>query len=148
MVEQGIGEIHAESDEELALLCELGKRTGKPVPVAVRINPVAAAQGGAMRMGGRPAQFGFDEERLEEVVAAVVAQDALEFCGVHLFAGTQILDAHVLVAQWAHALELARRAGAVAGSPVRTVDLGGDMGTSEVGDRIAERVAATAEVVS
>jgi diaminopimelate decarboxylase len=81
-----------------------------------------------MRMGGKPAQFGFDEERLAEVIAAVRAHRHLRFSGVHMFAGTQILDADVLLGQWRHAVEVARRAADVAGGPVATVDLGGGLG--------------------
>ncbi|MHC4549811.1 MAG: type III PLP-dependent enzyme [Planctomycetota bacterium] len=123
-VREGIGEIHLESDEELAALAGLGRE----VNVSVRFNPSAEASGGAMRMGGKPAQFGFDEERLPEVVTAIHAQPRLRFCGVHMFAGTQILDAEVLVGQWRHALVVARRAADLAGGPVATVDLGGGLG--------------------
>ena len=126
VVARGIGEIHAESDEELAVLSELGARA--PVRVAVRVNPSAEASGGAMRMGGQPAPFGFDEERLEEAVRRIVADRRLRFSGVHMFAGTQILDAQVLVGQWGHAVDTARRAAEVAGTPVETVDLGGGLG--------------------
>ena len=124
VVSQGIGEIHLESDEELAALADLKA----DVNVSVRFNPGAEASGGAMRMGGRPAQFGFDEERLDEVIAAVRAHGKLRFSGVHMFAGTQILDASVLVGQWRHAIDVARRVAGLAGGPVATVDLGGGLG--------------------
>lgn len=124
VVSEGIGEIHLESDEELAALAALDAGAN----VSVRFNPGAEASGGAMRMGGQPAQFGFDEERLAEVISAIVAQKRLRFRGVHMFAGTQILDATVLVGQWRHAIDVARRAADLAGGPVATVDLGGGLG--------------------
>jgi len=124
VVSAGIGEIHLESDEELAALADLKADAN----VSVRFNPGAEASGGAMRMGGQPAQFGFDEERLAEVIAAVGAHGQLRFSGVHMFAGTQILDADVLVGQWRHAVDVARRAADLQGGPVRTVDLGGGLG--------------------
>jgi diaminopimelate decarboxylase len=124
VVSAGIGEIHVESDEELAALAGLDADAN----VSIRFNPGAEASGGAMRMGGQPAQFGFDEERLAEVIAAVRAHERLRFCGVHMFAGTQILDAEVLVGQWRHAVDVARRAADLAGGPVATVDLGGGLG--------------------
>jgi diaminopimelate decarboxylase len=124
VVSGGIGEIHLESDEELAALADLDADAN----VSVRFNPGAEASGGAMRMGGKPAQFGFDEERLGDVIAAISAHKKLRFSGVHMFAGTQILDATVLVGQWRHAVEVARRAADLAGGPVRTVDLGGGLG--------------------
>jgi diaminopimelate decarboxylase len=124
VVGRGIGEIHVESREELDVLSRLDgeKRVG------VRVNPLAAAAGGAMRMGGRSSPFGFDEERLEEVIARIVSCSALRFCGIHMFVGTQILDSELLIAQWRHAVAVARRAAAVNGAPLETVDLGGGLG--------------------
>ncbi|MCZ0736254.1 type III PLP-dependent enzyme [Phreatobacter sp. AB_2022a] len=122
----GIGEIHLESFEEIARIEALAG--GTAVPVAIRVNPVAEVQGGAMRMGGRPAPFGFDEEDLDAVVDRVAASSCLKLTGVHMFAGTQILDADMLAAQWTHGLAVARRVAARIGRPLDTIDLGGGLG--------------------
>jgi diaminopimelate decarboxylase len=124
----GIGEIHLESFEEIALVAAIAARRGRVADVAIRINPGAAAQGGAMRMGGKPAAFGFDEEMLGEVVAAIGAQAALRLSGVHIFAGTQILDAEALLRQWAYGVRLAADAARLIGRPLARVDLGGGLG--------------------
>ncbi|HEX5136669.1 MAG TPA: alanine racemase [Planctomycetota bacterium] len=135
VVEKGIGEIHVESREEIALLSKLGGSGGRgPVPVSVRVNPKADVSGGAMRMGGQPAAFGFDEEILDEVVRDICARPGLSFQGIHIFAGTQILDAKVLLAQWGRAMDVARRAAEVAGRPVKTIDLGGGLGVPYFGN--------------
>ena len=128
VVERGIGEIHVESGEEIAMLGAIGRRLGRDVDVAIRVNPRRAAAGGAMQMGGQPAAFGIDEELLEEAVALVAAQPRLALRGVHQFAGTQILDAELLVAQWRHAIGLGARLAALTGAPPRTIDLGGGLG--------------------
>jgi diaminopimelate decarboxylase len=128
VIADGIGEIHIESYEEIARVAAISDRLDRSVPVAIRVNPVAAAQGGAMRMGGRPAPFGFDEEDLPNVVAAVRHHGRLQLRGVHLFAGTQILEAEVLLAQWRHAIDVAGRVAAMAGGPLHTIDLGGGLG--------------------
>jgi diaminopimelate decarboxylase len=127
VVERGIGEIHVESREEIEFLSKLKGARG-PVPVSVRVNPKADVSGGAMRMGGQPAAFGFDEEILDDVVKDICRRPGLSFQGIHIFAGTQILDAKVLLAQWGRAIDVARRAAAVAGRPTRTIDLGGGLG--------------------
>lgn len=124
----GVGEIHAESFEEIELLGRLARKLGRQVNVGLRLNPVAAAQGGAMRMGGKPAAFGFDEEILPDVIAALARQPELHLAGVHLFAGTQILDAGILLAQWAHGITLAGRVADMVGHPLLTIDLGGGLG--------------------
>lgn len=128
VIAEGIGEIHVESYEEIARVAAIGDRLGVAVRISIRVNPIAAAQGGAMRMGGKPAPFGFDEEDLANVVAAVKAQRSLDLRGVHLFAGTQILDADVLLSQWRHAIDVAGRVAAMADTPLKTIDLGGGLG--------------------
>lgn len=124
----GIGEIHLESLEEIDHVAAIGAALGRRVAVAVRVNPVAEAQGGAMRMGGKAAPFGFDEEDIEAIVDRVVAASHLDLTGVHLFAGTQILDAEVLLGQWRHGLVVASRVAARLGRPLHTIDLGGGLG--------------------
>lgn len=124
----GIGEIHVESFEEIAHIADIASRLGRRAPVAIRINPIAAAQGGAMRMGGKPAAFGFDEEIVDDVLRAIAAHPELEVTGIHLFAGTQNLQAPVLLDQWRHALDLGRHVAQTLGRPLRTIDLGGGLG--------------------
>ncbi len=124
----GIGEIHVESLDEIRRLGAIAARLGRTAGVAIRVNPGAAAQGGAMRMGGKPAPFGVDEERLEQALDAVQADGRLEFHGIHLFTGTQILDHAVLARQYRAGLEIALRASRHAGGPLRTVDFGGGLG--------------------
>jgi diaminopimelate decarboxylase len=128
VVRDGIGEIHLESFEEIATLEAVAEAAGKRVAVAIRVNPVAEVQGGAMRMGGKPAPFGFDEEEADAVVDRLAASASLDLTGVHLFAGTQILDAEVLAAQWRHGLDVAGRIARRLGRPLHTVDLGGGLG--------------------
>jgi diaminopimelate decarboxylase len=99
------------------------------VRAAIRINPVPEAQAGAMRMGGRPTAFGFDEEDLDAVLDAVQrAASSIELTGIHVYGGTQILDADALLAQWRHAIRIASRAAAGLRRPLQTIDLGGGLG--------------------
>lgn len=127
VVAGGIGEIHLETNEEIARVEAVAAAAGRRVPVSIRFNPVADAQGGAMRMGGKAAPFGFDEEDIA-VVDRVAGSPHLDLKGVHLFAGTQILDAAVLIGQWRHGLDLAARVAERAGRPLSTIDLGGGLG--------------------
>lgn len=124
----GIGEVHLESFEEIEACGAITAQLGRSLEVALRLNPGAAAQGGAMRMGGKPAAFGFDEEILDDAVDAVQRHAGLHLDGVHLFAGTQVLQAEVLLQQWRYGLELARRLAQRLGRPLRRIDLGGGLG--------------------
>jgi diaminopimelate decarboxylase len=123
-----IKEIHVESTLELARISDLCRRYSWHANIALRVNPSAEAQGGAMRMGGKPAPFGIDEECIEPVVAQVLADPNLTFRGIHLFTGTQILDHQVLVTQYRKAIEIARRIANKFGCPIHTVDFGGGLG--------------------
>ena len=69
----GIGEIHVESLLELERISAISHRLGIRARIAVRVNPSEEAQGGAMRMGGKPAPFGIDEEKLDAVIERVVS---------------------------------------------------------------------------
>jgi diaminopimelate decarboxylase len=128
VLSHGIGEIHVESLVEIKRIGDICRRVGVRANIAIRVNPASEAEGGAMRMGGRPTPFGVDEEILEQVIDAVMADDSLDFSGIHLFSGTQILDASVLVSQYQHGIKIARRAAERAGRPLRRVDFGGGLG--------------------
>jgi len=128
VLSRGIGEIHLESLTEAKRISEIARRLGVRANVAIRVNPAGEAEGGAMRMGGRPAPFGLDEEILDDVLDVIGRDAALNFRGIHLFTGTQILDANVIVSQYRHGLEIARRAAHRVGRPLHTVDFGGGLG--------------------
>lgn len=128
VLKEGIGEIHAESLGEIQRIGAIADRLAVQAPVALRVNPGATAQGGAMRMGGKPAPFGIDEEALDPVLDALRSTSSIELHGVHLFAGTQILDHAVLAAQYRKGIEIAERVAHRTGKPLRTVDFGGGLG--------------------
>lgn len=128
VIGDGIGEIHVESMEEIGRIEGIGTRLGRKVKVAIRVNPVPKVQAGAMRMGGKPTPFGFPEEELGEVVEAIEAASTMHLVGVHVYGGTQILDAGLLVAQWHHAVEVAAAVASMTGWPLETIDLGGGLG--------------------
>ena len=125
---EGIGEIHLESLQEIDSLVGIARRLQRRAGVAIRVNPAAEAQGGAMRMGGTASPFGIDEETLDSVLDRVLQEDTLVFRGIHLFTGTQILDHEVLLRQYRRGLEIAMRAARRAGKPLSTVDFGGGLG--------------------
>ena len=127
-IDQKIGEIHVESFQELDRIAQIANSRKVKVQVTLRINPKEEAQGGAMRMGGKPAPFGFDEELLDEVIGRIKGEKQLEFTGIHLFTGTQILDHEILIQQYRKGFEIAKHASTLSGNPVRTIDLGGGLG--------------------
>jgi len=128
VLSSGIGEIHAESLLEIERISAISRKLGIEARVAVRVNPGAEAEGGAMRMGGKPAPFGIDEERIDPAIDRIVGDPALEFRGIHLFTGTQILDHRVLLRQYRKGIEIALRVALRLKQPLRTLDFGGGLG--------------------
>ncbi len=142
-----IKEIHVESTLEIQRIHELCRQRSWHADIALRVNPSAEAQGGAMRMGGKPAPFGVDEECIEPVVAEILRNPYLTFRGIHLFTGTQILDYQVLITQYRKAIEIARRIAHKSGCPVRTIDFGGGLGIPYFpGDKALDLAALRAEL--
>ena len=137
VISQGIGEIHAESLTELERLGRISRELGKQTNVAVRVNPTSEAQGGAMQMGGKPAPFGIDEENLEQALDLIAADSHLQFHGIHLFVGTQVLKHEVLITQYRKGLEIAHHAAQYMDTPLSTLDFGGGLGIPYFGNETA-----------
>lgn len=123
-----VGEIHIESVLEAKRISEIAGRLGCRARAAVRVNPGGQAQGGAMRMGGKPVPFGVDEESLDSLLDQLLDMPGIDFTGLHLFAGTQILDHTVLERQYRVALAIARRVARRIERPLQTLDFGGGLG--------------------
>jgi diaminopimelate decarboxylase len=128
VVAEGIGEIHVESLLEIQRVAAICRRLQRKTRVAVRVNPAAETQGGAMRMGGKPAPFGIDEEMIDPALEELLAHPELDLCGVHLFTGTQILDHSIVITHYRKGLEIAKRIAGRLGHPIRTIDFGGGFG--------------------
>ncbi|MGE3818646.1 MAG: type III PLP-dependent enzyme [Isosphaeraceae bacterium] len=129
----GVGEIHVESRTEAVRLGTLARRRTTRARIALRVNPGAAVEGGGLRMGGKPAPFGIDEDQLEEVVRTVEAEPALDLVGLHLYMGTQILDHELLLRQYTEGLEIAGRLQRRLGRRLETIDFGGGYGVPYFG---------------
>jgi diaminopimelate decarboxylase len=127
VVAHGIGEIHLESFEEIEALRDICSRRNRAVKVSIRVNPSAADSGGLL-MGGQPTAFGFEEESLGDVIRAVKQNAALQLHGVHVYTGTQILNADSLINHWMHAVSIAARVCELADTSLATIDLGGGLG--------------------
>lgn len=125
----GIGELHLESETEAERADSISRRLGIRARVAIRVNPSGDAEGGAMRMGGRPTPFGIDEEMFDRALDLVLGMDGLDLQGIHMFTGTQILDVDVLLSQYRHGLQVARKfAQKKGGTPLGRLDFGGGLG--------------------
>jgi diaminopimelate decarboxylase len=125
-VEAGIV-LNVESERELRILSELARATNTRPRVAIRVNPHFELKTSGMKMGGGPKPFGIDSERVPEILRGLRALP-LEFIGLHIFSGSQNLQANAIVEAQNQAFELAVSLAAHAPSPLLDLNLGGGLG--------------------
>jgi diaminopimelate decarboxylase len=125
-VAAGIHAIVCESLDEIAALEASAPPEG--VRVLLRMNPSFQSKGSRLAMGGKPRQFGIDEETLLDSGPFLSSLRRVRVEGVHAYMGTRILDAQAVVDNTRGILEAARRLSAKLGFPLRTVDIGGGLG--------------------
>ena len=127
--------LNVESEGEATRALAIGERLGIAPRLAVRVNPDAELRGSGMKMGGRPSPFGVDAGRAAGLVRAIVAAGA-DWRGLHVYAGSQALDATAVIEMQAATLALARRLADEAGAVPPLVNLGGGFGVPYfAGDR-------------
>lgn len=124
----GIGCIHVESVRELRLLEDIAAQAGQFVRAAVRINPDNDLSGATIKMGGVPRPFGVDEGQLDQFFKVLEDCPHVNFLGIQVYTGTQMLKSDQILASFANTLQLAERVQAQYGVAMHTVNLGGGFG--------------------
>jgi diaminopimelate decarboxylase len=119
--------IELESAGEAARVVRAGEASGMRPRVAVRVNPDFAVKGSGMRMGGGPQQFGVDSEAVPDLLASLAVAD-VEVTGFHIFAGSQNLNADILIEAQRKTVDLVLKLATHATQPVTYVNLGGGFG--------------------
>ncbi|MFD5466899.1 diaminopimelate decarboxylase [Kitasatospora sp. NPDC127059] len=128
-LDQGIHAIVCESVEELGLIDELAAERGVTARVALRVNPSFQVKGSGLTMGGKPRQFGTDEEQLlAEGRGLATRYPHVRLMGVQVYLGTRILSEESVVENTRRIFDLAERLSAELDFPLETVDIGGGLG--------------------
>ena len=125
-IAQGVT-LHLESEAEARRALAIGERTGRRPRLAVRVNPDFELRGSGMKMGGGAKPFGIDQARVPAVARGVIAAGA-EWRGLHIFAGSQALDAEAIIETQGNVLDLAARLTAEIGAPLPHLNMGGGFG--------------------
>lgn len=130
-IRHGVGCISVESRRELDECVRLASAAGLRARVSLRVNPLLLNRSFGLKMGGKAVQFGLDEESLDDILATVAARaDALDFQGVHLYAGSQSFDAAGVAEGVVNTLRIVRDIEARSPLVCRTINLGGGFGVS------------------
>lgn len=119
--------LNLESEGELRRTLDIAERRGIRPKLAVRVNPDFDLKGSGMRMGGGAKPFGVDEGRVPHMVRNILSSGA-EWCGFHIFAGSQALDAGAIAETQRQTIALAARLSDEAGEAAPFVNLGGGFG--------------------
>lgn len=127
-VVSGVLAVVVESLAELHRLDAIARRLGTRQRVLLRINPATAVPGARLAMGGKPRQFGMDEDQVLRAAPTLGDLSGVAIAGVHVYLGTRILDADVAVANTVHAFAIADRVAAALGHGLDVVDVGGGLG--------------------
>lgn len=106
-IRSNIASINVESIPELLLIDRLALEFGKRQTLCVRINPQNEVINSGMRMAGGAKQFGIDEENLDEFFVVLSGLMNVEFKGLHIFAGSQVLDYRLLLEYFKNVLLIA-----------------------------------------
>lgn len=119
--------LNMESEQEMEHIASLGQRLGICPRVAVRVNPDFELKSSGMKMGGGPKQFGVDAERVPSMLARI-GKLGLDFEGLHIFSGSQNLNADAIQESQEKTLQLGLRLAEHAPGPVRLLNIGGGFG--------------------
>ncbi len=119
--------INVESEGEAERLLLIAQREKLVPRAAVRVNPPFALKGAGMKMGGLASPFGVDHDRAPTLIRGLLAGGA-EWRGLHIFAGSQLLQAEALIDAQTSSIALAADIAEAAGSSPPEINLGGGFG--------------------
>jgi diaminopimelate decarboxylase len=119
--------INLESLAEAHRALAIGDRLGIAPRLAVRVNPDFDLKGSGMKMGGGAKQFGIDTDKVPEVIRLILNSGA-EWRGLHIFAGSQALDATAIIETQTQTLALADHLADTVGAALPACNLGGGFG--------------------
>ena len=119
--------LNCESETEASRALEIGAELGVTPKLAVRVNPDFDMRGSGMKMGGGAKQFGLDAERVPALIRHLIANGA-DWRGLHIYTGSQTLEADAVIETQGHVLDLAARIAREVGQPCPALNLGGGFG--------------------
>ena len=150
--------LNLESEAEGHRALALAETSGATPRLAIRVNPEFELRGSGMKMGGGAKPFGLDAERVPALAREAIAAGA-EWRGLHIFAGSQALDAEAIIETQGNVLTLAATLSEQIGAPLPHLNMGGGFGIpyfhgdqpldiAAVGAALGERFAALPDALT
>lgn len=119
--------IHLESQREAEAVSRLGHAMGMRPAVVLRVNPDFELKSSGMKMGGGPRQFGVDAEQAPALLHRIAELD-LDWRGLHVFSGSQNLNARSIADAQEKTFDLVLRLADHAPQAPRLLNIGGGFG--------------------
>ncbi|MCP5396416.1 MAG: pyridoxal-dependent decarboxylase, exosortase A system-associated [Sphingomonadaceae bacterium] len=119
--------LNCESEGEAARALAIGERLGKAPRIAIRVNPSFELRGSGMKMGGGAKPFGIDQDRVPALAKHMIEAGA-EWRGLHIFTGSQALDADAIIETQGNVLDLASQLAEEIGMALPKLNMGGGFG--------------------
>lgn len=127
-LEHGIGELNAESGDEIRRIGKAAAARGAVARVSLRVNPdIDARSHPYISTGLREAKFGVDIALAPDILRRAALLPGVRIVGVQCHIGSQITDLEPLAAA-ARALAGLSRTLLDEGLPLETIDIGGGLG--------------------
>lgn len=102
--------------------------------MAIRVNPTFTVKGSRLSMGGKPRQFGIDEEEIFQNISILNSYKNVEIIGIQVYMGTRILDGDVICQNTQNILKLAEKFSKQTDQYLQFVDIGGGLGVPYFGN--------------
>jgi diaminopimelate decarboxylase len=125
----GIYSFNIESEPELRMIAEVGRRLGRRAPIAIRVNPgVDPDTHRHISTGKHESKFGISVSQALNVYRQAAKLDGIEIRGIQMHIGSQITKTGPFALAIRKVLSLVERVRALAPNTLRFFDLGGGLG--------------------
>lgn len=119
--------LNLESANEARRALEAGTALGIAPRLAIRVNPDFELRGSGMKMGGGAKPFGIDQAEVPALAKEIIAAGA-NWRGLHIYTGSQALDAEAIIETQANVLALAAELSGQIGQELPHLNMGGGFG--------------------
>ncbi|TIX49957.1 pyridoxal-dependent decarboxylase, exosortase A system-associated [Alteraurantiacibacter aquimixticola] len=119
--------INLESANEARRALDVASFLSVTPRLAIRVNPDFEMRGSGMKMGGGAKPFGIDQAQVADVAKEIIAA-AADWRGLHIYTGSQALDAAAIIETQANVLSLAAELSSQIGAELPHLNMGGGFG--------------------
>jgi diaminopimelate decarboxylase len=134
-IQAGVGQINAESINEIHRIQTIAQELKIVQSVGVRINPANTSVDSAkIQTSGHDQKFGIEEANAAKAVSEIRNSSSLKFAGIHTMLGSQVLDADELLQSCASTISMVLRIAEQAQTEIPSINFGGGLGVAHKDD--------------